>query len=80
MYKNETPAWEHVGKYATELYSAEAVKVIKEHPIGEPMFLYMAHTAVHAGHRGRFLEAPQGRVNLFKHIVDPNRRTYAGLL
>uniref|UniRef100_A0A0K8S8T4 Arylsulfatase B n=1 Tax=Lygus hesperus TaxID=30085 RepID=A0A0K8S8T4_LYGHE len=80
LYKNETPAWENVGRYATELYSGEAVKLIKEHPTGEPMFLYMAHTGVHAAHRGRFLEAPQGRVNSLKYIIEPNRRTYAAMV
>ncbi|BET01848.1 arylsulfatase b [Nesidiocoris tenuis] len=80
LYKNETPAWEHVGRYATELYSSEAVRLIKDHDATEPMFLYMAHTAVHAGHRGRFLEAPQGRTNSLKYILEPNRRTYAAMV
>ncbi|XP_073998028.1 arylsulfatase B-like isoform X2 [Rhodnius prolixus] len=80
LRRNETSAWDLVGKYATDVFTTEAVRVIKSHPTNEPLFLYMAYTAVHATNRGRFLEAPQARVNSFKYILDPNRRTFAGML
>nr|XP_024218474.1 arylsulfatase B [Halyomorpha halys] len=78
--RNGTVAWDIVGKYSTEVWSQEAVRVIKNHNPEEPLFLYFAHNAVHASNRGRLLEAPQGRVNSFKYIVDPNRRTFAAMV
>lgn len=80
LRRNETSAWDLVGKYATDVFTNEAIRVIKSHPTNEPLFLYMAYTAVHSTNRGRLLEAPQGRVNSFKYILDPNRRTFAGML
>ena len=33
---------------------------------------------MHAGNSGKLLEAPQEIINKFRHISEPNRRTYAG--
>jgi arylsulfatase B len=63
------------------MFTDEAVRIIQTHdasPVGPPLFLYVAHLAVHAGNRGKFLEAPQSEIEKFRHITDPNRRTYAG--
>lgn len=38
----------------------------------------LSHLAVHSANEGKYLEAPQETINKFRHIVDPNRRTYAG--
>ncbi|CAH1390069.1 unnamed protein product [Nezara viridula] len=78
--RNGSVAWDIVGKYSTEVWGQEAVRVVKNHPADEPLFLYFAHNAAHASNRGRLLEAPQGRVNAFKYIVDPNRRTFAAMV
>jgi len=67
-----------VGKYATDAFTDEAVQQIKEQPADRPLFMYLAHVAVHTGNRGKYLEAPQSEINKFNHILDPNRRTYAG--
>jgi hypothetical protein len=76
-----TTAWDLAGRYATDVLTDEAVRIIQGHdvsPFGSPLFLYLAHLAVHAGNRGKLLEAPQPEIDRFRHITDPNRRTYAG--
>lgn len=78
MRRNTSSAWDTVGEYATDLFTTEAVKVINDQPLGKPLFLYIAHLAVHAGNKGKLLEAPQETINQFRYINDPNRRTFAG--
>jgi hypothetical protein len=78
MRRNDTIAWDVVGKYATDVFTDEAVRLIKTQPTDKPLFMYLAHVAVHTGNRGKYLEAPQSEINKFSHILDPNRRTYAG--
>jgi hypothetical protein len=81
LRRNLSAAWELAGRYATDVFTDEAVRIIQGHdasPLGPPLFLYLAHLAVHAGNRGKLLEAPQQEINKFGHIGDPNRRTYAG--
>ncbi|XP_075213982.1 arylsulfatase B-like [Lycorma delicatula] len=78
--RNLEPAWEYQGKYATDVFTEEAVKVIKNHDKKKPLFLYLAHLAVHAGNQGKWLEAPQKIVDKFRHIPDANRRTYAAMV
>lgn len=78
LHRNSTPAWEDSGRYATDLFTDEAVDIIRGHDKRQPLFLYLAHLAVHAGNRGKLLEAPQDTIDKFPHIKDPNRRTFAG--
>ncbi|XP_054267267.1 arylsulfatase B-like [Macrosteles quadrilineatus] len=80
MRRDDTVAWELSGQYATDLFSREAVRLIKEHPPNVPMFLLLNHLAVHAGNAGKLLEAPQEVVDRFRYIPDPNRRTYAAMM
>lgn len=80
MRRNDMVAWDVVGKYATDVFTDEAVRLIKEQPSNKPLLLYLAHVAVHTGNNGKTLEAPQSEINKFSHILDPNRRTYAGAL
>lgn len=61
------------------MFTREAVRIIENHPLDKPMFMYLPHLAVHTGNEGKLLEAPQEIVNRFGYISDPNRRTYAGL-
>ncbi|XP_054267784.1 arylsulfatase B-like isoform X2 [Macrosteles quadrilineatus] len=80
LHRDTAPAWEYSGKYATDLFTDEAVDIIQKHNKESPLFLYLAHLAVHAGNRGKYLEAPQEFVDRFQHIKDPNRRTYAAMV
>ncbi|KAL1116089.1 hypothetical protein AAG570_005584 [Ranatra chinensis] len=80
MRRNMTSAWDLEGTYNTDLFSNEAVRIINEHDLSRPMFVYLAYAAVHGSHPGRRLEAPQDLVNQLKNIRDPNRRTYAAMV
>jgi arylsulfatase B len=71
-------AWNLEGQYATEVFTDEALRIIQQHDEYRPLFLYLSHLAVHAGNAGKLLEAPQEVINRFRHIKEPNRRTYAG--
>ncbi|XP_075213044.1 arylsulfatase B-like [Lycorma delicatula] len=78
--RNYTTVWEYQGKYATDIFTEEAVNVINNHNKEKPLFLYLGHLAVHAGNEGKWLEAPQETIDKFKHIPNPNRRTYAAMV
>lgn len=67
------------GRYSTDVYTEEAVNVIRKHDRKVPLFLDVSYTAVHA--------IPKGIVQVkniteteerFAHIKDPNRRLLAG--
>jgi hypothetical protein len=76
--RNLSAAWDLSGRYATDVFTEEAERIIREHNSSTPLFLYLAHLACHAGNAGKLLEAPQRVINGFSHIMEPNRRTYAG--
>jgi arylsulfatase B len=71
-------AWDLEGQYATDVFTDEALRIIHEHDESRPLFLYLSHLAVHSGNVGKLVEAPQEVINKFRHIPEPNRRTYAG--
>lgn len=66
------------GNYTTRLLSDEAVNVISNHDVSSPLFLYVAHLAVHSANPYSPLQAPQETVNLFPSIKDIERRRFAG--
>ncbi|PNF27139.1 hypothetical protein B7P43_G08558 [Cryptotermes secundus] len=78
--RNMDTAWNLEGQYATEVFTEEALRIIEQHDTGKPLFLYLSHLAVHAGNTGKLLEAPQEIINTFRHIKEPNRRTYAAMV
>lgn len=80
MRRNYTTAWDLVGKYATDIFTDEAVDLIENHPPSKPMFMFLSHLATHAGNEGKWLEAPQEEIDKFSYIHDPNRRTYAAMV
>ena len=41
-------SWEDYGDYATDIFTAESVKIIADHDKSQPLFLYLAHLAVHS--------------------------------
>jgi len=61
-------------EYLTDAFCREAVAFIQRHK-DEPFFLYLAYNAVHTP-----MQAPQRYKDSFKHILNPRRRTYAGML
>lgn len=76
--RNMTVELDAKGKYSTNLFTDEAVKLIHEHNTDHPMFMYFAHLAPHAGNDWDPLQAPDEEIAKFAHIQDPERRIYAG--
>lgn len=80
-------AYDLHGKYTTDIITEEAIRVIKNHHDEQtanrtmgPLFLYVAHAAVHSGNPYNPLPAPDPIVSKMNHIDDFNRRKYAGKL
>ena len=79
--RNLSVAWEDFGDYATRLFTDEAVKVIDSHdPAKNPLFLYLAHLAVHSANSYSPLQAPSETVEKFAYIEDEDRRKFAAML
>jgi arylsulfatase B len=68
------------GKYSTDYYTESAVKLISEHNINEPLFLYMSYQNVHSANNPYELQAPKELIDKFSYIKDENRRTFAATL
>jgi arylsulfatase I/J len=58
--------------YDTQLFGADAVRLINAHDTKSPLFLFLAFTAPHTPY-----QAPQNYIDRYKAIADPMRRTYA---
>ena len=58
--------------YDTQLFGADAVRLINAHDTKSPLFLYLAFTAPHTPY-----QAPQNYLDRYKPIADPQRRAYA---
>jgi hypothetical protein len=67
------------GNYTTTLLTEEALSLIAHHNTSNPLFMYMSHLAVHTGNPYHPLQAPPQVLNLFPHIEDIQRRTFAGM-
>nr|CAH7737317.1 unnamed protein product [Callosobruchus chinensis] len=80
LRRDGVPSFEDAGHYATDTFTEYSVKVIQEHDLSKPLFLMLAHLAVHAGNTGKLLEAPQEEIDKLRHIEDANRRTYAAMV
>jgi len=78
--RNMSVSWSEYGNYSTDIFTREAVKVIKSHDKNSPLFLYLAHQAVHSANTYAPLQAPQDAIDKHKYIKDVNRRTFAGML
>lgn len=74
------PAWDLHGQYCTDVFTKEAVRLIKEHNKTQPMFLYLAHSAVHSGNPYSPLPAPDDVVAKFANITDYSRRKFAAMM
>ncbi|WGD30578.1 arylsulfatase [Ancylobacter sp. WKF20] len=61
--------------YDTELFGAEAVRLIGGHDPAVPLFLYLAFTAPHTPY-----QAPQRYLDMYASIADPARRAYAAMI
>lgn len=67
------------GTYATDLFTDEAIRIIKKHdPTKQPLFLMLNHLAPHSGNAYDLLQAPEEEIEKFSHITSINRRKAAG--
>ena len=60
------PVHNESGHYNTELFTEAAEKIIAGHNSSTPLFLYIAHHAVHSGNFQEPLQAPQRLVDVRK--------------
>lgn len=72
------PTLHYQGKYATDVFTEEAVDIIESHDTSSPLFLYLAHLAVHSANSYQPLQAPFEEIIKFNYIEDLNRRVFAG--
>ncbi|XP_047517359.1 arylsulfatase I-like [Pieris napi] len=68
------------GKYVTDVYTEEAVRIISEHNKSEPLFLMVGHSAVHTGNPYEPIRAPEDLTANFTWIADPQRKKFAAML
>ncbi|XP_041472978.1 arylsulfatase I-like [Lytechinus variegatus] len=81
LHKNGEVYWSAFGQYSTEIFTREAQQIIMDHNASQPLFLYLAHQAVHAGVYGaHLLEAPYKYYQRFPHIKSEGRRKYAAMV
>ncbi|KAK5643868.1 hypothetical protein RI129_007713 [Pyrocoelia pectoralis] len=80
MRRNTDVAWDLHGEYSTDIFSRESEKIIANHNKSNPLFLYIAHAAVHSANPYNPLPAPDDVVAKFQNISDYNRRRFAGIL
>ena len=73
-------AFEDYGEYATDLFTTKAEEVLGQHNKSQPLFLYMAHLAVHSANFYSPLQAPADAIGKFEYIKDPQRRSFAAML
>nr|CAH0102563.1 unnamed protein product [Daphnia galeata] len=80
MRRNHSVDWSAYGKYTTTLLTDEACDVIRKHDVSNPLFLYVAHLAVHSANPYSPLQAPEETVDMFSSIEDLQRRRYAAMV
>lgn len=76
--RNMDVAWDLHGQYSTDIFTKEAEKIINNHNTTKPLFLYIAHAAVHSANPYNPLPAPDNYVAKFNYIENYNRRRFAG--
>lgn len=78
--RNMDVAYDLHGQYTTDIITTESVRIIHTHNASKPLFLYVAHAAVHSGNPYNPLPVPDATTNKFAHINEFPRRKYAGEL
>lgn len=66
-------------QYATDLFTDEAVNIIKNYNQSKPFYLQINHLSPHAGNEDFPMQAPQEDIDRFSYISDLKRRTLAGM-
>ncbi|GIX69450.1 arylsulfatase I [Caerostris darwini] len=79
FHNGTAPVTKSQGRYATHVFTEAAENIIKDHDLSKPLFLYLAHLAVHSGNPYQPMQAPSEDIAQFKYIEDVNRRIHAGI-
>lgn len=61
--------------YDTELFGADAVRLIEGHDPADPLFMYLSFTAPHTPY-----QAPPNYLDLYPDTADESRRAYAAMI
>lgn len=80
MRRNMSVAYDLHGQYVTDTISKESVQIIDRHDASRPLFLYVAHAAVHCGNAYDPLRAPDETLEKFGHIKDYKRGKFAAMM
>ena len=72
-HRNDEPLREE--GYTTNLIADESVRLIAQHNVSGPLFLYVPFNAVHSP-----FQAPQPYIDMYKHITNKRRRIYAAMV
>jgi len=72
-HRNDEPLREE--GYATDLIADESVRLIAQHNVSGPLFLYVPFNAVHSP-----FQATQPYIDMYKHITNKRRRIYAAMV
>ena len=70
------PVHNKSGHYNTELFTEVAQRIIAEHNSSTPLFLYIAHEAVHSGNLQDPLQAPKRLVDVSKVLISKHCMNY----
>ena len=73
------PVWTEWGHYGTDLFTEKAVNIINGHDVSKPLFIYLAHQAVHNANRHQSIQAPSDVIKTFSGIKNERRRIYAAM-
>ena len=85
MFKNSfllilQPVHNQWGNYRTYMFTDHAVNLINSHNTSKPLFLYLAHEAVHSANAHQPLQAPKDLINKFNNSIhDEDRRVFAAM-
>lgn len=84
LHRNFAPSYKEIGKYATDVFTEESIKIIDKHEKTKPLFLYLSHLGAHTGSKEKGMELGVPNVEeahkKFSYIEDPRRRLYAEII
>lgn len=80
MRRNMSIAFDLHGKYVTDTLNQESVRIVEDHDTKSPLFLYVAHAAVHSGNPYEPLRAPDETIVKMDHIQEYDRRKFAAMV
>ena len=70
------PDYGHQGEYSAFLYAKEASRLITQHDLSQPLYLYLPFESVHGP-----IEAPEDYISRYNATIqNPKRRTFSGML